>query len=129
MGNDKDALWNMPKKAWKCYTVLIQKSYATNLCIEALKKKRKIVGNKAIGQILKRVFPENEARQIFRKTNISYPTDTLTYEYFLPPDTYTNVCVSGGKKCSFFGKFGLLCFLETHLLRFALLPYYRRNLV
>ena len=35
-------------------------------------------------------------------------------------------CVSGGKKCSFFGKFGMLCFLETPVLRFALLPYYRR---
>ena len=31
-----------------------------------------------------------------------------------------------GKKCSFFGKFGVLCFLETPVLRFALLPYYRR---
>ena len=39
----------------------------------------------------------------------------------------TYVCVSGGKKCSFFGKFGVLCFLETPVLRFALLPYYRRN--
>ena len=39
-------------------------------------------------------------------------------------DTY--VCVSGGKECSFFGKFGMLCFLETPVLRFALLPYYRR---
>ena len=38
----------------------------------------------------------------------------------------TYVCVSGGKKCSFFGKFGVLCFLETPVLRFALLPYYRR---
>ena len=28
------------------------------------------------------------------------------YEHFLPPD----MCVSGGKKCSFFGKFGVLCF-------------------
>ena len=36
------------------------------------------------------------------------------------------VCVSGRKKCSFFGKFGVLCFLETFVLRFALLPYYRR---
>ena len=36
------------------------------------------------------------------------------------------VCVSGGKKCSFFGKFGVLCFLETAALRFALLPHYRR---
>ena len=50
--------------------------------------------------------------QNFRKTNIS----------FLPPD----VCVSEGKKCLLFGKFGVLCFLETPVLRFALLPYYRR---
>ena len=34
------------------------------------------------------------------------------------------VCVSGGQKL-FFGKFGMLCFLETPVLRFALLPYYR----
>ena len=40
-------------------------------------------------------------------------------EYFLPPDTHTYVCVSGGKKYSFFGKFGVLCFLETPVLRFA----------
>ena len=32
---------------------------------------------------------------------------------FLPPDTHTYVCVSGGKKYSFFGKFGELCFLNT----------------
>ena len=38
------------------------------------------------------------------------------------------MCVSGGKKCLFFGKFGLLCFLETPVLRFALLPYYRRSI-
>ena len=36
------------------------------------------------------------------------------------------VCVSGGKKYSFFGKFGVLCFLVTPVLRFALLPYCRR---
>ena len=29
------------------------------------------------------------------------------------------------KKCLFFGKFGVLCFLETPVLRFALLAYYR----
>ena len=33
----------------------------------------KLVGNKAKGRISKRVFQENKARQIFRKTNISYP--------------------------------------------------------
>ena len=37
------------------------------------------------------------------------------------------MCISVGKKCSFFGKFSVLCFLETPVLRFALLPYYRRN--
>ena len=31
------------------------------------------------------------------------------------------------KKCSFFGKFGVLCFLKTPVLRFAILSYYRRN--
>ena len=34
-----------------------------------------IVGNKANGRISKRVFQENKARQIFRKTNISYPNN------------------------------------------------------
>ena len=37
-------------------------------------------------------------------------------------DTHTHVCMSRGKKCQFFGKFGLLCFLGTPVLRF--LPYY-----
>ena len=31
--------------------------------------------------------------------------------------------VSGGKKCLFSGKFGVLCFLETPVLRSVLLPY------
>ena len=34
---------------------------------------RQIVGIKAKGRISKRVFQENKARQIFRKTNISNP--------------------------------------------------------
>ena len=33
-----------------------------------------VVGNKAKGQIPKQVFQENKACQIFRKTNISYPS-------------------------------------------------------
>ena len=36
------------------------------------------------------------------------------------------VCVSGGKKCSLFGKFGVLYFLEAPVLRFASLPYYQQ---
>ena len=70
--------------------------------------------NKSKGQISKRVFQENKARQIFEK-----------HEHFLPPDMRTYMCVSGGKKRSFFQKIGVLCFLERPALRFALLPYYR----
>ena len=44
---------------------------------------------------------------------------------FLPPDTHKYVCISG-KKGWFFGKCGVFCFLETPILRFATLPYYRR---
>ena len=33
------------------------------------------------------------------------------------------------KKCSFFGKFGVLYFLETPVLRFALLLYYCRHIL
>ena len=36
------------------------------------------------------------------------------------------VCVSEGKKCLFYGKVGALCFLEIPVLKFVLLPYYRR---
>ena len=38
-------------------------------------------------------------------------------EHFLPPDTHTHMYVSGGTKL------GVLCFLETPVFRFALLPY------
>ena len=38
-------------------------------------------------------------------------------EHFLPPDKQTYVCVSEGKKCWFLGKFGMLCFLVTSILR------------
>ena len=50
-------------------------------------------------------------------------------EHFLPSDTHTCVCVSRGKKCSFFVESGVLYFLETPVLRFARLSYYRRNRV
>ena len=61
-----------------------------------------IVGNKAKQRIPKRVFQENKASQIFRKTNLSYP----------PLRRRTYVCVSGGKKCSFFGKLACFVFLK-----------------
>ena len=43
------------------------------------------------------------------------------YEHLLPPDMHTRVSV--GKKCLFFGKFGVLCFLEIPVLRLTHLPY------
>ena len=55
----------------------------------------------------------------------------LKSKHFLPPDTHSYVCVlgkGGGKKCSFFEKFAMFCFLVTSVLRFALLPYYRRDI-
>ena len=52
----------------------------------------------------------------------NFPKD----EHFLPHDTHTQVRVSGGKKYSIFGKFGVLYFLVTPVLSFTLLPYYRR---
>ena len=63
-----------------------------------------VVGNKAKGRISKRVFQENKACQIVRKTNISYPL------------IRTRTCVSEGNKCSFFRNFGVLCFLEHPIL-------------
>ena len=65
------------------------------------------------------------------KTGVSRKQSTPNFpknKHFLSLDTHTYVCVSGGKKCSFFGKFGMLCFLKTPVLRFALSPYYRRIL-
>ena len=61
----------------------------------------------------KRVFQENKTRQIFRKTNICNPV------IHIRPCTYQGV-----SNVRFFGKFDVLCFLETPILRFALLPYY-----
>ena len=64
------------------------------------------------------------------KTGISRKQSTPNFpknEHFLLLDMH-KLCVSGGKKCSFFGKFGVLCFLETPDLRFARLPYFQRNL-
>ena len=46
-------------------------------------------------------------------------------QIFLTPDTHMHVSISGGKKCSFFGKSSGLCFLVILILGFTLLPYYR----
>ena len=61
----------------------------------------------------------------FKKTKHAKYSEKRT---FLAPFNISYVRVlSGGKKCSFFGKFVVLCFFETPILRFALLPYYQRT--
>ena len=55
----------------------------------------------------------------------------IAYIYFLILIAYSSLPhlasfslrVSWGKKCSFFGKFGVLCFLETPILRSTLLSF------
>ena len=56
------------------------------------------IGNKAQARISKWKWQKNI--HIFWKK-----------EHFLPRDMHTHKCLSGGNKCSFFGKFGVLFFL------------------
>ena len=63
------------------------------------------------------------------KTGVTQKESTPNFsknKHFLPPDAHTCVRISEGKKCSFFGKFGMLRFLVRPVLRFAFLPYCRR---
>ena len=65
----------------------------------------------------------------YNKTEVTRKQSTPNFpknKHFLPPGTPTYVCISGNKKCSFFRKFGELCFLVTSVLRIALLVYHRR---
>ena len=45
--------------------------------------------------------------------------------HFLFPDMHTYLYVSGGKKCSFSKKFGVLSLLETPVFRFYLIQVHR----
>ena len=54
----------------------------------------------------------------------------FTYQFgIISHESSTCLFVSGCKKCSFFRKFGVLCFFVTSVLRFALFPYYQRTVV
>ena len=68
------------------------------------------------GQSQSGYFKKTKHAKMFRKTNISYPV----------LDTETYLCLSGGKKCSFFEKYSVICLFETPVLKFAFLVYYRR---
>ena len=78
-------------------------------CWNVVLTQQEFAGNKAKGRISKRVFQENKACQIFRKTIIPYlliRTSSCTYQ--------------GARNVRFFGKSGVLCFLDTPALRLAL---------
>ena len=65
------------------------------------------------------------------KTDVSRKQSTPIFpknEHFLTSDAHTHVCVSGGgdKKLSFFGKIGLLSFLEHSFGDSPFFPYYQR---
>ena len=86
----KETFWMM--KYWK---MLHRTSY------KQMSENFEFVGNKAKERISKRVFQENKARQIFRKTNISYSlirTRTCAYQ------GVRNVCFSENLTCFVFLK-------------------------
>ena len=63
-------------KQWsdKCYATVNTLSSENGLMISLIMGYNfKVVGNKAKGQLSRRVFQENNVRQIFQKTNISHP--------------------------------------------------------
>ena len=65
----------------------------------------------------------NLRKELTKKQSMkNYPKN----EQLFSPNTHRYMCVSVDKKCLFFEKFALLCFLVTSVLRFSLLRYYRR---
>ena len=68
-----------------------------------------------VTQILKTVIRQKGETQNWGNKKTKH-TKFPKSEYFLPPDTHTYV--SESKKCLFLGKFGMLCFLVTSVLRF-----------
>ena len=109
-------IWNRLKKARKIWHYDYNCFWKRDCVLGSITIQ--FVDNKAKGRISKRVFQGNKARQIFRKNN-----------YVSPLDRNTRTCKNQGvRKYSFFGKFGVLCFLVIPVLRFVLLPYYQQIL-
>ena len=80
---------------------------------------------KHLNWIIRTVIRQNGKYQngCFKKTKLVKYAKKRT---FLTP-WYAPVYLGiGGKKYLFFGKFEVLCFHETPVLRFALFPYYRQ---
>ena len=73
--------------------------------------------------------PETTSHYLFCYNNFSSTGSALMNDLNLIDCSVSQLHETAGKKCLFFGNFGVLCFLETPVLRFALLPYYRRNML
>ena len=79
----------------------------------------KITTNKLLPSVIKQKSESQNG--CFKKINHAKFSQKQTLNKYLR--------VSGGKKCLFFGKVGVLCFLETPVLRFALLLYYQQAIM
>ena len=78
-----------------------------------------MIGTSVMKELIAAITVEGEERVLI----LGY---ICSYWMLLPYLRSLFLCVSGGKKCLFFEKFGVLRFLVTPVLRFALLPYYQR---
>ena len=97
--------------------------------IHTISGKQKIVHNHQYSRKMK-YFLQFIATEIFIASVIvtSKKKKKLDSPFCMNNGSYVSyVCVSGGQKYSFFGKFGVVRFLETPVLRFALLPYCRQT--
>ena len=117
----------VPNTPLKCNTkVLYSVLHFENLKLLILKKNsRRLLLLKLTLYLISSVIRQKGESQngCFKKTKHAKCLEKRTS---LTP-WYAHVRVrSGGKKSSFFGKFGVLYFLETPVLRVAILPYYRR---
>ena len=91
-----------------------------------------IIGNNANGRISKRVFQKkarhvkfSEKRTFIYKwvRNVCFSENlTCFVSFFRNTPFEIHVCVSGGKKCSFFGKFDVLSFFLKNT-RFEIRPF------
>ena len=98
-----DEIWNL---IW-CQQIMIKIIWKLFECITS-----SVIGQKGESQ-----------NGCFKKTKQAKFSDK---QIFLTP---WYECVSRGKKHFFFGKFAVLCFFETRVLRFTLLAYYRQLLM
>ena len=75
---------------------------------------------------LRKGHTANLKTYVTRKRNTKH---LLQNKHFLSPDTRTYVCISRGKTYSFYGKYGVICFFASTILRKTLLLSYRRTVI